>query len=236
MLAYNVAGWPNTLVSAALRRITIPAFGRLQHDRVMLERGFTRSLGWVTAIALLLCLLLGMLARPVVSTLYGEQWLPAADALRWLAVLGTARVMLDLCYDVLASVGRSRALFVVHVLWLISLVPALIIGASTNGIAGAAAAHSLTALGVAFPAYLIALHSTGIRLRAVAVVLVRPALAGMVGATVLLAGLQIDMTQQVQLFVLGTLAGLAFTAVVVSFDDVRLALNTWRARHGDGLA
>jgi PST family polysaccharide transporter len=236
MLAYNVAGWPNTLVSAAIRRVTIPAFGRLQHDHAALERGFARSLGWVTSAGLLACLLIGMLAAPLISILYGDRWVPAAEALKWLAVLGVARVMLDLCYDLLASVGRTRALLAVHVVWFAALVPALIFGAQSRGIAGAAAAHSLVALAVALPAYFAALHSTGIRAQALASVLVRPALAGCVGAAVLVAGQQVDLGRWLQVFGLGSLAGVVFVAIVVPVHDLRLAWADWRANRGSSLA
>ena len=84
----------------------------------------------------------------VISIVYGEQWVPAAAALLFLAGLSAARVALDFSYDYLVSVGRTRAVMWLQALWVAALIPALVVGANLGGIRGAAVAHLIVAVAI----------------------------------------------------------------------------------------
>jgi O-antigen/teichoic acid export membrane protein len=175
-LAFNLSSWPVSVFSLAVRRVALAAFARIAHDRAALTDGVAKSVALLLAITLPVCALLSLLADPLVRVVYGDKWAPAADALRWLAVLGAARVMTELGYDLLVALARSRAVLALQGLWLAGLVPAMIVGAR-GGIGGVAAAQAALAWLLVIPAFLVAIHRAGVPVRAVVRHVGRPALA-----------------------------------------------------------
>ena len=81
MLAWNLSSWPINLFSAAVNRVSVPAFARLQHDREASTTAFHQSIQAVVCVTLPFCVLLAALAEPIVGFLYGDKWLPAARSL-----------------------------------------------------------------------------------------------------------------------------------------------------------
>ncbi|HJQ01073.1 MAG TPA: oligosaccharide flippase family protein [Jatrophihabitans sp.] len=215
MLAFNVASWPSNLLTFAIRRVAIPGFARLQGDRDAFSSAFATSMGALVSLILLPCLLLTMLAKPLVLFLYGREWLPAAAALSWLALVGSARVLLDLCYDALVGADRPIALFGLQVLWLLTLIPALTIGTEAGGIRGTALGHVVITFGVAGVSYLFMMHRGGVRLRPLARAVSRPALAGTVLLALLALGRDRFSTPLVTLVVVGGGASLCYLVLVV---------------------
>jgi PST family polysaccharide transporter len=163
VLAFNLSSWPVSLLSIPVARVSVPAFARLQDDPLRLRRAFAGSLGLLMAAAVPICVLLSVLALPTIRVVYGTKWSGAASALAFLAVLGLARVVLQLCFDLLIAVGHGRRTMALQALWLAVLVPALAVGAHLGGIAGVGVAHMLVAVGVMVPAFLAALGRLGFR-------------------------------------------------------------------------
>ncbi|MCM1972148.1 oligosaccharide flippase family protein [Streptomyces sp. NPDC002812] len=182
VLAFNISGWPVRIVSEAARRVSFAGFSRLAESPKALADGFGRALGVLVTVTVPLCVLLGGLAGPIVVLVYGERWEPAARALPWLMALGLIRIGCELAYDCLVAIGRRRSLIAVQGLWLLLLVPVLVAGARTGGIAGVAQGQVLVAGAVVVPVYLVALHRGGVRLGIVARACAWPLLGGAVMA------------------------------------------------------
>ncbi|MER5758042.1 oligosaccharide flippase family protein [Streptomyces sp. NPDC002082] len=182
VLAFNISGWPVRIVSEAARRVSFAGFSRLADSPKALADGFGRALGVLVTVTVPLCVLLGGLAGPIVVLVYGERWEPAARALPWLMALGLIRIGCELAYDCLVAIGRRRSLIAVQGLWLLLLVPVLVAGARTGGIAGVAQGQVLVAGAVVVPVYLVALHRGGVRLGIVARACAWPLLGGAVMA------------------------------------------------------
>jgi PST family polysaccharide transporter len=239
VLAFNVSSWISTLLSLAIRQVSLPAFSRLAGDREALEQAFSRSLTLVAGVAVLGGVLLAGLADPIISILYGDRWLAAVGVLPLLAVLGAIRVMLDLCYDLLVATGRAGALLKVQLAWLTLLVIALPIGASMNGITGVAAAHAIVAGAVILPLHAGLLVGTGLRLPAVLRALAPVVAAGAVaGATALLA-LQIDAPPLPTLLTVGLVVTAAYVATFALARGGRAAVawaSTRPAEEGPAVA
>jgi PST family polysaccharide transporter len=239
VLAFNVSSWISTLLSLAIRQVSLPAFSRLSGDREALEQAFSRSLTLVAGVAVLGGVLLAGLADPIISILYGDRWLAAVGVLPLLAVLGAIRVMLDLCYDLLVATGRAGALLKVQLAWLTLLVIALPIGARVNGITGVAAAHAMVAGAVILPLHAGLLVGTGLRLRAVLRALTPVVAAGAVaGATTLLA-LQIDAPPLPTLLAVGLLVTATYVATFALARGGRAAVawaSTRPAEEGPAVA
>jgi PST family polysaccharide transporter len=221
LLAFNLCSWPVTLISVAVRRVSLAGFSRIADEPARAGAAFVRAAGLIMAVTLPLCALLAAYAPAIITSLYGDRWSASASALRFLCVLGAARVGAELAYDFLVAVGRTRVNFAVQVLWLLVLVPALIIGARSGGIVGVALGHALVAALVILPAYALLLRGSLVGLRDLLRESLRPVLAAaLVVATGILVPFAIDSPFW-QLAVGGPAAGVL--AVVVLAKVLRQA-------------
>jgi O-antigen/teichoic acid export membrane protein len=177
VLAFNVANWPVNIFSTPVRNVTPALFSRLQHDRAALRRTFLTALGLLSAIGLPLCLLIAGSAKPLIGMVYGAHWLPAAEALRWLAILAALRILFEIAYDYLIVLAHSRFVLVVQLVWMLALVPALIIGTRAAGIAGAGAAEAAVAAFAVLPWYMGGLRKAGIKVTSILKQISMPAVA-----------------------------------------------------------
>ena len=116
------------MFSQPVRTVGPAVFSRLQHDRGAMRRTFLSAAALLRAAALPVCLLIGGSARPLIGFVYGARWLPAAQPLMWLALLGAVQVFFLLGYDFLVVLAQSRFLLITQLVWLLTLVPALVVG------------------------------------------------------------------------------------------------------------
>jgi O-antigen/teichoic acid export membrane protein len=167
VLALNLANWPIGMFSQPVSIVAPAVFSRLQHDRAAMRSSFVSSVGLLCAVALPTCLLIGGAAKPLIGLVYGVHWLPSAQPLFFLALLGGAQMFFLLSYDFLAVLAKSQFLFIVQLVWFLVLIPALVIGARARGIFGASLAEfAVAALGI-LPWYVGQLRKLGIRIRAI---------------------------------------------------------------------
>jgi PST family polysaccharide transporter len=137
------------------------------------------------------CALLGVLAKPVIVTVYGDAWAAAAAALSFLAVLGLLRVGYELAYDCLAAAARQRDLLAVQGWWLAALIPVLIVAAHWRGIQGVGIGHVLVASVLVAPAFAWALQRAGIPARLLLQACGRPFAGGVLMAAAAYAVLRL---------------------------------------------
>ena len=169
LLAFNLCSWPITVVASAIRRITLAAFSRMREVQADEGReGFAMVVGLSMAAVLPATAFLSVYAEPVIAFLYGERWLPAADALRYLVVFSVGRVAVELVYDYLAASARTRSTIWLHVVWLVALVPVLVVGARIGGIAGVALGHAVVVLVVLGPTLYVLLRTVRMPMRPIA--------------------------------------------------------------------
>lgn len=188
VLALNLSSWPIAIFSQPVGNVAPAVFARLQRDRAAMCTTFVYAATLLCAIAAPVCMLIGGSARPLISFVYGTRWLPSAQPLIWLALLGALQVFFLLAYDYLVVLARSRFLLTVQLAWLLALIPALIAGIHIDGIYGASLAEvAVAAVGV-LSWYLRELRKVGIQLRTLGRHLGLPvagaALAGVVAVAV----------------------------------------------------
>ncbi len=180
VLAFNISNWPMSALSSVVRSISLPYFSR--------AGSATDAVSTVTALAWALALpaggVLAVLSAPVIAVVYGERWLPAAPVLAALGVYGALRVVFDVFAGFLYAKGRSRPVLWIQIVWLVTIVAAVLGGAMMFGIAGAGWAHVLVAAVVILPAYLFALTRAGTALRPVLREAVWPTVAGVAAMAV----------------------------------------------------
>ncbi|MGY1733775.1 oligosaccharide flippase family protein [Geodermatophilus sp. SYSU D01045] len=164
VLAFNVSSWPMTVIGQAIRTVTLPAFARRQDDD---GAALGRAVGLSAAVAGLAGAMLVVLAVPVVVSLYGARWTPSADALAGLAAFGALRVVLDVLATFLVARGAARPVLLVQVWWIVTLVPAMVLGVRWGGLAGAGWAHVVVGVLLVAPVYLVAVRAAGGRVSTV---------------------------------------------------------------------
>jgi lipopolysaccharide exporter len=169
VLAFNVASWPASLLGNMVNNVSMPAFSRVKSDAELLRSTTVNALRSLSLAVFPISALTLVLARPIIVTLYGARWTSAAEVLSILTIYGAVSIGCVLFANVLAGLGLSRFLFLVQVVWLGALVPAMIIGVHRGGIAGAAVAHIAVIGPIVLPCYLFVLkRATGVRLTALA--------------------------------------------------------------------
>jgi O-antigen/teichoic acid export membrane protein len=181
VLAFNLSTWPLSMSSPAVRNVAPAVFSRLQHDQPALRSTFLSAARILAAVTLPICLLIGGSATPLVGFVYGPRWLPAAQPLMWLALVGGVRILLGLAYDYLAVLARTHVLLIIQIIWLVALIPCLIAGTRAGGIYGTGLAEAAVVLLVVVPCYLVALRKADIALMALGKSLLLP-LAAAAGA------------------------------------------------------
>lgn len=187
VLAFNLSSWPVTVFSTVARSVSLPTFARLRGDRARASAAYLRALQLLFAASALVSVLFAVLARPLVSVVYGQVWVAAALPLAFLAALGTFRVVHELSYDYLVGLGSGPQVLAVQGLWFLALCVALPLGASVGGLAGVGTAHLVVAGVLVLPAYGRQLSSRAVHWPAVARSLRRP-LAATVAAGAAAAG------------------------------------------------
>lgn len=167
VMAFNMAGWPSSLLSQPLRSVAPATFARLQDRPDDMGAALLAMIGAVSVVLLPVSAVMVGCAMPLVRVVYGEAWAPAGTALMWLAPLTVFRILHELLYDYLVVLGSSLSILNVQVMALFALVPALLGGGALAGMPGLAAAPVLVALLVTSPLYLRALWRANVSLAAV---------------------------------------------------------------------
>jgi O-antigen/teichoic acid export membrane protein len=163
LLAFNLSSWPTSMVGLAVGRVAFASFARLVEDRRRLVEAFPRTIGVAVAGILPLVLMLGVLGPEVIRFVYGDKWLPAITALRFLLVLGALRIVIELLGNLVSADGRPKVNLGIRFLWLVVLIPVLLVGANIDGIRGVGIGHMLVVLGLVLPLFVRAVGVSGIR-------------------------------------------------------------------------
>ncbi|GIH69063.1 oligosaccharide flippase family protein [Sphaerimonospora thailandensis] len=227
LLAFNVSSWVPGLVGTAVRYVSVAGFSRLaENDPESLDLGVRRTVPLLVAGVLPAAVLMCTLAHEIVVFLYGAKWAPAADALRFLAVLMVVRMFVSFAFDILTSVGATKWTVWVNLGWAVALVAALLAGTRMDGIRGTAIGHAVVAVLVALPLTAWALNRAGVRLRPVLPGLVRPLCGAALAALVItmIAAVSAPLTGDlpvVELSVAGSAGLLVYILVVVPMSRIR---------------
>jgi O-antigen/teichoic acid export membrane protein len=167
MLAFTVASWPYGVLGGVINSVSMPAFSRVKNDPAVLKSAMATALRGVCLIVLPMCGMTIALARPIVLTLYGAKWAASANVLVILSLYGAVFMACLLFANMLVSLGRTKFLLVLQLIWIGALVPAMVLGVHQDGIVGAAYAHVAVIVPIVLPSYLLALkHVTGVRVTA----------------------------------------------------------------------
>jgi PST family polysaccharide transporter len=215
LLAFNLSGWPASLVSTAVARVAFAGFSRLVEDRDRLRSAFPRSIGVALAVLVPLVVVLGVLAPEVITVVYGGRWAAAAEPLRFLVVLGGARILFDLLLDLSIADGRSSTALVVRTAWLVALVPTMAVGAATAGLRGVGIAHLAVGCLVVLPLLVMDARRSGLSPSDLGRFAGRPIIAGLVSLVAMMAVLPAVSGDVASIVVVGAVGGISYLAVLL---------------------
>lgn len=212
-LAFNISNWPVSVFSTVLNGITLPTLSRARGSSRELRVHLSAGLSALAAAAIPVSALSIALAQPIVVTVYGQRWKPAAAVLVVISIFGATRVVVTFLTDLLVALGVTRSLLSLQAVWMCVLVPTMIFSVHRWGIVGAGVANALVAGLVVIPSYLVRIHRQGLGLDWFVGSLFIPLLGGVDAA--LAARLTADHVRTPLFAVLlGTAAGvLAYVAV-----------------------
>lgn len=184
VLAFNISSWPVSILSQPVRTVAPAAFARLQHDQAKMVGTLRTALGSLARLTMPACISIAGAAVPIVLLLYGTAWAEAATVLPWLALNAIFRIVFELFYDFMVVLRRTMFIMIVQAVWLVTLIPALIVGARSYGLPGLAVAQLLVAVAVVLPMYLIGNRRVGLRLTDVVARTWLPIAAGLVAGAI----------------------------------------------------
>ncbi len=105
--AKNLQHLPVSNICNIVTRVTFPVFSSIQHDKVRLKNALRKALTTLVMIIFPLMIGMGILAKPLVLVLIGEQWLPSVSYLRLLSVIGILWPLHVINLNSLTALGRS---------------------------------------------------------------------------------------------------------------------------------
>ena len=235
LLAFNIAGWAQSILGPAIRYVSIAGFSRLsEHHDEALSDGVQRSMPLMVMVVAPIVALTSVLATPLVILLYGQPWAAAAPVLHILVGLTLVRMVTGLSMDALMGAGATRATLWLNLGWAAVLIPALWWATRTGGIHGAAIAQTSVGVLVAVPLAVVALRRANVALAPVAVAVVRPLLAALLAAAVALIAVRFAGPHPFsQLAVAGTAGLLAYIPIAIPRDLLRQLLSVSLRRRAE---
>ncbi len=105
--AQQFAYLPVNNVSTAVARVTFPVFSSIQNDKIRLKTGIKKALSMMALLTFPVMIGLIVIARPLVSILIGEKWLPCVPYLQLLCLVFILYPLHVINLNVLKSIGRS---------------------------------------------------------------------------------------------------------------------------------
>ncbi len=227
LLAFNISSWVPGIVGTAVRYVSIPAFSRLAEGaKDDVAHGVRQTVPLMVTVVAPVAAVMATLSPSLVHVLYGPDWVPAAEALRFLAFVMVARMFTALVFDIQTGLGNTRVSVWLNLAWLLALLPALWVGANTGGMRGAAMGHAVVALVVAIPLATWMLHRAGVDMRPVLRLLLRPVLAAVTAGLVMAATSAMLDAPFAQLVIAGGLGGVVY--LVLAFPaQSRVAARAW---------
>lgn len=107
----NLSSQVAFLLSQNLGNVLLPALAKLQDDRDRHASALLRALRMLTFVATPACLLLVLVAKPLVVIVYGAKWLPAVPILQVMAASSAISIPCAPAIAAIQSQGRFSLLF-----------------------------------------------------------------------------------------------------------------------------
>lgn len=163
-MGYRIARFPSSGLDMTLGRVAFPTFSIIQGEDERLRRGFTRTLSYLSLIALPLFVGLAIIAPEAVRVVLGQNWTAAILPMQILCIMGAITSIAVTVGPLLRSKGRPDIELKINLVKLALLVPCLLI-AVRFGTVGVAAGVSAVAAIMWLTRQVFANRLIGLRMR-----------------------------------------------------------------------
>jgi PST family polysaccharide transporter len=138
LLALCWASWPVGVLSQPLRDMAPASFARFRQSPKIARSLLRSSVRLLACVAVPTGILIASAGRPLIHVLYGPDWASAAEPLLWLAPLAVLRAFYEIANDYVVLLVSLRKPLLFQLAWFIAVAPALVMGARSDGMVGAA--------------------------------------------------------------------------------------------------
>jgi O-antigen/teichoic acid export membrane protein len=146
VVAREIANLASTEIVAPIRRVMLPGFAKLAHDRDLLREAFLNAFALIVLIGLPCAIGIALLADPIVRLLLGPQWLGSITLIQVLSVYALSAVAMANQGPLLLALGHARATATLLALGVVILYPSCFWATWKYGVSGGAVAVGATNL------------------------------------------------------------------------------------------
>lgn len=107
---------PTSSLSQIVSQVTFPVFSKMQDDKTRLKEGVRKCAKSLTYLNFPMCMLLIVIASPLISLLYGDRWEPAVPYFQLLCISGMFYTILTMNNSVIKSLGKSKIFLYVRLI------------------------------------------------------------------------------------------------------------------------
>ena len=214
--AYQLISIPTENLNAAAGEVAFPVLSRLQHDPARFKSYFLKGYSLLLALTVPATIACGVFADDLILVFLGQKWTSVAVIFRLLAPTMLVFAILNPLGWLLTSLGRVERGLKIALVIAPLMIAAYVIGLPWGPI-GVAFACSVAMLLWALPVIAWAVRDTGISLRDVLLVAIRPLTASGVAALVALGVQSVDgqLSPWVRLVAEGTVFVVIFGGIIL---------------------
>lgn len=239
-VAQRVVRFLLRVLTQTVNSVVLPAFSRLQTEPERMRRAFYAACRLTSVLSFPAFFGILALAPQTMSILFGDAYLPAAGAMRWLAVAGLLQSVSFYNDPVLLATGRAT-----QALWLrtscsVLLVAMVALGAHLGSFTGVAFAYAANNLLIAVPWLLALRRAIGVRIAEYVPQLSSATLASLVMGGAVLAASRLSLGSGHLDYTLSVAVGVAAYVVALFTIDpgqvrevLELVSNRRGPRHAD---
>ena len=107
---------PTGSLSYIVSNVSFPVFSKLQNDKDKLLYGLRKNIKAITYLNFPLCVILLIIAKPLIELLYGAKWDPAAPYFQLLCISGMLYAMSSLNGNIVKALGKGKMYFTIHII------------------------------------------------------------------------------------------------------------------------
>ena len=107
---------PTGSLSHIVSSVSFPVFSKLQNDKDKLLYGLRKNIKAITYLNFPLCVVLLIIAKPLIELLYGAKWDPSAPYFQLLCISGMLYAMNSLNGSIVKALGKGKLFFTIHII------------------------------------------------------------------------------------------------------------------------
>ena len=106
---------PNSTLSYIVTNVSFPVFAKLKDDKEKLLYGLRKNIKAITYLNFPLCMLLLVIAKPLIELLYGAKWDLSVPYFQLLCLSGMLYTMNSLNGCIVKALGKGKLYFIIHI-------------------------------------------------------------------------------------------------------------------------